>query len=268
MSRTLFIGDSHTMGYIGHEELPSFEVWQNNNYAEIYAEENDKQVVIIASAGCGNEEYVNFIAYAFQKYDDITEVFVQSTYWGRFALAINPDLDEKKIFPLSFFMEQNHSSPNIDRYSLGMVQEDKYLVAYAKPSPADYKVLPYDRRTGVNHRPIIQKTPYLYIQMYHHSNTHLEQQSYMRTILLCDTLCRNNNAKLYVWGITNDAFIPKEAANYYTPLTSTTFADIPAIDFLKQQDLHVENDKVDSEHFSNEIHTLIAKHYIPHLRTL
>jgi hypothetical protein len=107
MSRTLFIGDSHTMGYIGHEQLPSFEVWQNNNYAELYAELTGKPVVIMASAGCDNAEYTNFLAYAFKKYNDIDEVFIQSTYWGRFALAINPDLDEKAIFPLDFFIEQN-----------------------------------------------------------------------------------------------------------------------------------------------------------------
>lgn len=268
MSRTLFIGDSHSMGYVGHEMLPSFEVWQNNNYAEIYAEQTGKPVVIMASAGCDNKEYVNFLAYAFKKYNDIDEVFIQSTYWGRFALAINPDLDEKQIFPLDFFIEQDHSSPGIDRYSIGMVQQDKYMVAYAKPTPDDYKTLPYNLKTNPNNRPLLQRTPHLYIQMYHYGQTHLEQQDYMRNILICDTLCKNNNAKLHVWNINERCFIPKESTSFYTPLSVTKIADVDAVSFLERTGLSVENDKVDSEHYSNEVHTLIANHYIPYLRTL
>jgi len=268
MSRTLFIGDSHTMGYIGHEQLPSFEIWQNNNYAEIYSEQTGKPAVVMASAGCDNKEYVNFLAHAFKKYDDIDEVFIQSTYWGRFALAINPDLDEKAIFPLDFFIEQNESSPGIDRFSIGMVQQEKYMVAYAKPSADDYKTLPYNRKTDPNNRPLLQRTPYLYIQMYHYSQTHLEQQDYMRSILLCDTLCRNNNAKLHVWNINNRCFIPQESKDYYTNLHSTKIANTTAIDYLKTIGLSVEDDKVDSEHYSYNVHKLIAEHYIPYLKTL
>lgn len=268
MSRTLFIGDSHTMGYIGHEHLPSFEVWQNNNYAEIYAEETGNDVVIMASAGCNNREYVNFLAYAFQKYNDIDKVFIQSTYWGRFALAINPELDEKSIFPLDFFIDQNHSSKNIERYSIGMVQEDKYMVAYGKPTADDYKTLPYNLRTSPDNRPLLQRSPYLYIQMYHYLQTHLEQQDYMKDILVCDTLCTNNNAKLYLWNINEDCFIPKETMSFYAPLKSTTITDISAIDFLAKYDANIKTDKVDSVHYSNGVHTLIAKHYISYLETL
>lgn len=268
MSRTLFIGDSHTMGYIGNEHLPSFEVWQNNNYAELYAELTGKPVVIMASAGCDNTEYTNFLAYAFKKYDDIDEVFIQSTYWGRFSLAINPDLDEKAIFPLDFFIEQDKSSPGIDRYSIGMVQQGKYMVAYAKPTADDYKHLPYVRNTNPNNRPLLQVTPHLYIQMYHYCQTHLEQQDYMRNILVCDTLCKNNNAKLHVWNINDRCFIPKEAASFYTPLSSTTITDIDAINFLENAGLSVATSTVDGEHYSNEVHALIATHYIPYLRSL
>ena len=41
MTRTLFIGDSHAHGY--YEIDNKISAWQDNNYAEIYADENNKQ---------------------------------------------------------------------------------------------------------------------------------------------------------------------------------------------------------------------------------
>ena len=76
MGRTLFVGCSHTMGY--RDDLSDNEpnVWRDNNYAEIYANINNKPVVVMASAGAGNRAFHRFIAYAFKQYDDIDEVFI------------------------------------------------------------------------------------------------------------------------------------------------------------------------------------------------
>ena len=47
MSRSLFIGDSHTCGYWSHptERGPgSYTYWNDNNYSESYAKQNNKPV--------------------------------------------------------------------------------------------------------------------------------------------------------------------------------------------------------------------------------
>lgn len=266
MSRTLFIGDSHSMGYIGrNSDIGGFDIWQENNYAEIYSQQNNKPVVIMASSGCGNREYVNFLAYAFKIYSDIDEVFIQSTYWGRFPLAINPDLNEKSTFPLEFFIEKDHCDVNVDRYSIGLVQQDKYLQAYAKP---DFKI-PYDFKTGPNNQPIITRMSYMYVQSYHYLQTHLEQQDYFRDVFLCDALCHRNNVKMFLWNINNRCYIPKETANFYGNLLSTTITNSDAVTYIK--DVHgtdLEKEKVDVEHYNRIAHESIATHYITYLRSL
>ena len=64
--------------------------------------------------------YGLFLAYAFQNYNDIDEVFVQSTYWGRFAIAMNPNLDAHNILPIDYFIEKEKSDELVERYSLGL----------------------------------------------------------------------------------------------------------------------------------------------------
>ena len=266
MSRTLFIGDSHSMGYVGHNsDAGGFDVWKENNYAEIYSGIHNKSVVIMASSGCGNREYVNFLAYALKTYNDIDEVFIQSTYWGRFPLAINPDLDEKSTFSLDFFVEKNKCDSLIDRFSIGLVQKEKYLQAYAKP---DFKI-PYDISTSPHKQPIITRSSYMYVHSYHYLQTHLEQQDYFKDILLCDTLCHRNGLKLTLWNINDRCYIPKETANFYSELLATTITNIDAVSYIKDTlKIDLETEKVDIEHYNKTAHEYIAKHYMPHLRRL
>jgi hypothetical protein len=60
MSRTLFIGCSHSMGYQGFlkgnnkEESSQPNTWGSNNYAEFYSKIHNKKCVVMASAGTGN----------------------------------------------------------------------------------------------------------------------------------------------------------------------------------------------------------------------
>ena len=49
MSRTLFIGDSHTVGYQtieGKVGPGSYSFWNDNNYCETYSKIHDKPIVI------------------------------------------------------------------------------------------------------------------------------------------------------------------------------------------------------------------------------
>lgn len=273
MGRKLFVGCSHTMGYIDPSIFQSkgpVHAWQSNNYAEHFAKSSTAPVTIMASSGAGNREYVNFIAHAFKTYNDIDEVYVQSTYWGRSALAINPDLDEKKIFPLDFFIAKHEEfKDNIDRYSIRIVTQGKYLQAYTKAEPEDYVNTPYRLETSPNNQPSTRHSSYMYMQTYHFNLTHLAQQDYFRDMLLCDTLCNYNNAKMYVWNINPRCFIPNETLDFYTPLKQTTFANIDAQTFLiNKLGIDINEHKADSEHYNEYAHGLIATHYIPYLKTL
>ena len=57
MTRTLFIGDSHTCGYKtipGEQGLGSFSVWNENSYVEEYAKLHNKKAVVYAMPGANN----------------------------------------------------------------------------------------------------------------------------------------------------------------------------------------------------------------------
>ena len=264
MGRTLFVGCSHTMGY--REDAPKDQpnVWRDNNYAEIYSQINDKKVVITASAGVGNRAYPRFLSYAFEKYNDIEEVFIQSTYWGRFPIAINPDLDAHSIFSKEFFIDKNFCSENIDRFSIALSPNNKYLETYLKPWSSDYDDFPYMKNTKVwETEPDIRRTSHLYMQMWHYSNTHLEQEDYFTYMTMCDMLCTKNNANMYIWNINPRCFIPKQTKDYYTVLNKTKIAPIDAENYLKK---YIKIDTVDGEHYSTDVHNAIAKRYIPYVK--
>jgi len=267
VGKSLFIGCSHTMGYRHYDLDTPSTVWQDNNYAEVYSQINDKEVIIMASAGAGNRAYPNFLAHALKEHNDIDEVFIQSTYWGRFPFAINPTLNEKEILPLDFFIEKDHADWNVIRYSLGLLQKEKYLEQYLKANPEDYSNFKYMLDTSPTRQPDIKSTVYLYIQMWHYNQTHLAQQDYMKDITFCDMLCKAHNLPMYVWNINNRCFIPDNVDGFYTDLTQTKFASIDAITYL--QDLttkNLEEEKVDTEHYNRYVHELIAKEYIPYIK--
>lgn len=271
MSRILFIGCSHSMGYHDPRINKGNNVWQSNNYSEIYSKMNNKSSIIMASAGMGNREVPNFLAHAFKTYNDISEVYVQSTYWGRFPIAINPDLDEKNIFSLDFFIEKEQSDDLIERWTVGQCQPDiyngKWMQDYFKPTSNDYIDMPYLKDTTPTLQPNIRVSSYMYVMMYHYLQTHLEQQDYMKNIAFCDMLCQKNNAKMFVWNINSRCFIPKEVKSFYTNLQNTYIAETDAISFLSAySDKNLEKEKVDSEHYNEYIHSLIAEHYITSLR--
>ena len=264
MAKTLFIGCSHSMGFASELGQPS-QVWQKNNYAEIYSKLNNKEVIVMASAGCSNRLYPTFLAHALKEHNDIDEVFVQSTYWGRFPIAINPDLNEKAIFPLDFFIEKEPKlDDKIQRYSLGLCQQGKYLETYLKPESFDYEAFQYLKDTvPFVSEPDVRRTAQMYIQMWHYNQTHLEQQDYFKDITFIDMLCRERNLPVYLWNINNRCFIPKEVNGFYTDLKQISIANIDAISFLGSQ---LEDQKVDAEHYNYQVHELIAKEYIPYIR--
>ena len=106
MSRTLFIGDSHAHGY--YEVGNTISAWQDNNYAEIYADENNKQVVIYSQPGGCNRKYPAWLKSMLDRYDDIDEVFIQSTYWNRFLLSCSRNLDVGETTDVDLYLYNDH----------------------------------------------------------------------------------------------------------------------------------------------------------------
>lgn len=268
--RTLFVGCSHTMGYCNTNLNQPVNVWQENNYAEIYSKIHNKKCVIMASAGTGNRAYPRFLAHAFNTYDDIDEVFLQSTYWGRFPVVINPDLDYKKIFPIDFFLQKDPSSDLIDRWSISLSVKNKYLEHFIKAQPEDWSMFPYIRDTAPwIAEPDPRRSSYLYFQMWHYQNTHLEQEDYMKDIAVCDMICANNNVPMYVWNINNKCFIPKETLNFFTKLSKTHIAKFDCETYLESIGYkNIKKEKVDDEHYNYRAHELIAEKYIPYIREI
>lgn len=263
MGKTLFIGCSHSMGYCGNID-EGRNVWLDNNYAEIYSELNDKEVIIMASAGTGNRAYPRFLANAFKLHNDIEEVFIQSTYWGRFPVAINPDLNDEKIFSLDFFLDENFKTDKISRYSIKLLSNDKYHETFLKPTVEDYEIFPYVRETKPFYaEPDVRRSSHMYLRMWHYSNTHLEQEDFFTNIALCDMLCTYNNVPLYVWNINDRCYLPKETKTFYTDLKSTTIADVDAINYIKK---YTKIETLDGEHYSRNVHKAIAENYISYVK--
>ena len=268
--RTLFIGCSHTMGYCASNLNQPVSTWQENNYAEIYSKIHNKKCVIMASAGTGNRVYPRFLAHAFKKYNDIDEVFIQSTYWGRFPVVINPELSYKKIFPIDFFLNKDSSDDLMDRWSISLSVDNKYQECFHRALPDDWIEFPYIRDTAPwISEPDVRRSSYLYFQMWHYQNTHLIQQDYFKDIALCDMLCHYNNIPLYVWNINDRCYVPKESNNFFTELRNTKFCDQDAISFLdKKYNKNHKNDTLDGEHYSKHVHKKIATEYISYVKDI
>lgn len=265
MGKTLFLGCSHTIGY-NATVTDKTNIWLENNYAEIYSKIFDKEVIVMALAGASNRLFPKFLAYALQNFNDIEEVYIQSTYWNRFPIAINPSLDEKTILPIDFFIrKQDSNNKKIFRFSIDIRHEKGYMENYSKPLPPDWTNFPYIKYTQPwVAEPDTRRSSFLYFRMWHHSNTHLEQEDYFSYIALCDMLCTYNNIPLYVWNINNRCFIPKETKNFYTNLKSTKFSTIDAENFLKLKKIKI--DTTDGEHYTTDVHKAIAQYYIPFLK--
>lgn len=286
MGRILFVGDSHSMGFVETDSLrkdtffgkekdhidimSNFEVWQENNYAEIYAKKHNQPIIVSAFAGCGNHEYLNLIAHFLKQYDDIERVVIQSTYWGRFPIAINPMLDEE-ILPLDFFLDDKdeHTVEDlIHRYGVKQFQEGPggwRLSTYAKLMPEHFHMSPLTP-IHANNRPDLNNYSYMYIKMYYDLLTHLQSKEYFKTIEMCGLLCERQNIPLSIWRINDRVTLPAETGNYYAKLDNLKVFDMPAIDFIKPYlDDKIENYMVDQEHYNKEIHSLIAEYFIPHI---
>ncbi len=270
MGRTLFIGDSHAHGY--YEVNGNISAWQDNNYAEIYAKHHNKKVVIYSQPGGCNRKYPAWVKSVLNRYDDIDEVFIQSTYWNRFLLSCSRHLDIGEDTGVDLYLDDDQLKDNlVDRYTDHRVTEN-YIEMIDQVRPEnyeDFKGFEFDdMEVKADWKPFHEK--YIYTKLWHELVSPLQYKDYCLDLLAIDTMCSRRNIKWYQWTINNRVFVPKNI-EMYGEFEAGIKSKISAEGFLKHSkgiDIETDQHRLDGEHYTKEIHELIAKDYFNYIKNL
>ena len=286
MSKTLFVGDSHTCGYFmsdgSHKEcdsalstLDDIYKWANNNYAEYYSEQNNKEVIIYSMQGATNCKYVDWIGYCLRKYD-IDEIFVQSTYWNRYKIAasFSKEIDIQIEVPLGHFIMDHLPRNNEQNELVIRLSDDEESLEAAEivrqPLLEDYKSFKGHKfnKEGEYIYETTLTDNYTKTKLWNELVTHIQHRNYVKDLLVIDNLCRFHNVPWHLFNMNINQYIPPNL-DFYTPLTNCKRAPVSVKDFLEQtQGIDSKDYLIDVEHFNEEYHKLIAKHYIPFLKKI
>jgi hypothetical protein len=270
MSRTLFIGDSHTVGYktiVGKIGPGSFTFWNDNNYAEMYSEINNKNVVIYAQPGATNNLYTVWLANMFAKYNDIDEVFLCLAPLNRITLSFDPEL-KYDVEPLDHFTyEHPESTEKIRKFSDNPVAGNTVQILQ-KPTADDYKNIPsigFSAQHGLT-SPDLRKDSYMSVKLFYECNTVLEKREFLLNMYAWDKICTENNAKLYVFNFRTRGLWPTPT-DYFGKINTLKRVDQSVEQYLNTlghsaEDYFIE----DKEHFNNQYHKLIATEYLTWLK--
>ena len=272
MSRTLFIGDSHSCGFVavpGKVGNGSYTTWNDNNYVLSYSQLNNKPAAVYAMSGAPNQLYVNWLKSMFEKYNDIDEVFLLLAPLNRFIIACSNDF-AKTVVPVNHFtIEIDCGYPSVDAYSDTILNNDSFQLLN-KPTYDDYNNFPgiefHPDRGLIS--PNLRKNTYMEVKTFFEMNTHLEQRQYFQDIYTWDNICADNGAKLYLFNMSSRAVLP-EYNNYYGKLKVTTIASTTIQDYFASKFIdHTKYYLADKEHYNKQFHDLIATQYIPWLKSL
>lgn len=272
MGRTLFIGDSHTMGYKSvpnSKGIGSFTQWNDNNYAEIYQEITGKPIVIYALSGASNRIYTDWLRTMFDMYDDIDEVFICLASFNRFIIA-HDDITKEECIPSDFFtFKLDNSTDSIHRYMDGIVRDD-VMQLLNKSIYSDYDKYPgveFSSEDGLI-TPDIRKHSYMQVKLFFELNTYIEKRDFLNCIYTWDNICADHSANLHLFNFTNRLKFPS-TFDYYGKLKNTRIANKTVETYLKQMGIdHSQYLIEDREHYNKQYHEFVAKNYIPWLQTL
>jgi len=268
MSRTLFIGDSHANGYYEDPEK-GLLTWQDNNYAEIYSKINNKSVVVYSQPGACNKKYPIWLRAMFDRYNDIDEVFIQTTYWNRYLLACSRELDIGDGIKPNHFSDGPNIKNDVERWTDFRTTENYVeLVEQCRPELFEqFKGFNYDdRNTTADWGPFNEK--YAYTKLWHESITHLQYREYCGDLFIIDNLCRDYGVNWHLWSINNRVFIPTYY-DFYGPLKNCNVCITSAEDFIsKTHGYSIEDRTSDGEHYLYDTHEVIAKDFIPFIKNL
>ncbi len=270
MPRSLFLGDSHTCGY---DTLPgqigpgSFKVWQENNYAELYAKENNKNVIVYAMPGSNNRAYADWLGSMFKKYNDIDEVFILLSSLNRFMLAHNEKLLSDTV-PIDQFTHYEGQSEDglSERYLDASISGD-YFQLNQKPIDIDYKKFPgvqFSYEEGLT-EPDIRKSTYMEIKTFFELNTHLEQRDFFKDVYTWDNMCADRNIPVYIFQMRERLQFPQEL-DFYGKLKVTKVSEHSVERYFRKKNINPDKYHTDDkEHYDKQFHQLIATKFLNHL---
>ena len=282
--RIAAIGCSHTAGYhvsnapeenvpLTEENWPFSGRWQDNNWAEEYINSKNADGVIFARIGNGWYEYSEWLDFLFKKYNDITEVIVQNTYWNRFRVtSINPP-DYEHMIPLEALYKHETTKGRIDCWTKTVEVKDSDNPNY-RVIDAPHQIRAKDYVNTVNidvqYHPRFQWIePDLRRITYMEGKTWLEimslksQRDWLKEIYILQTLCKENNAELKLFGLNKWTWIPSKMKDYFNFDSIQVATDSVDDWFTQNKRIDIQKHTVDDEHYSKEIHRAIALEYLP-----
>ena len=275
MARTLFVGDSHSYGYrTSNTKYAKGEAlfWQDNNFAEIYAELNEKPVAIYAMPGASNQHYVSWVKTFLDYYDDVDELFVQFTYWTRYMLATNtsaqPFVNSWKSNAFAFgpnnLPPEYENKPNVDRWQDDydpVGKQKEYIVHFEPRQHVNYEEQAWPGKEVTK--------PFFYTHLWHNTLTHIKYRQVCADFFIIDRLCEQRGINWHLFRMNDRIFVP-DNPNYFGELTNCKSYNIMAVqDWFKETkgiDIETKEYRYDEEHYNYDIHLNIAKEYIPYLQ--
>jgi len=268
MAKTLFIGDSHAHGY--YDVGGKISAWQDNNYAEIYAKQNNKQTIIYSQPGGCNRKYPTWLKSMLNRFDDIDEVFIQSTYWNRFLLSCSKNLDVGENTDVDLYLDSDQPIDDlVARYTDHRMTDDyiEMIDQVRQENYEEFKGFSFnDMDVRADWAPFHEK--YIYTKLWHELVTPLQFKDYCLDLLAIDTMCSRRNIKWYQWSINNRVFVP-ENTFLYGDWESGTKANISAEGYIKEHkgiDIETDEHRLDGEHYTTEIHEIIATDYLNYVK--
>lgn len=275
---TVFLGDSHACGYMIKHDKPTY--WNGNNYAELYAEHYNKPVVVYGMPGGCNRKYPSWVKTVLDRYTDIDEIFIQSTYWNRHLIGINTteqpfvnslDADYFAFGPNKGLAGEN-INPLVDRWidiklyeggtGYGEISHNHMPDHYVP-----FKGLKWNAYHDNDFKPVEEK--YYYTKLWFELLTHLQYRDYCQDLFTIDRLCEQRGIKWHLWAINDRVFIP-DNPYYYGDLTNLqTYNIVNTRQWFKDNkgiDIDTPKYRVDDEHYTTDVHRTIATEYFEHLQ--
>jgi hypothetical protein len=282
--RIAALGCSHTAGYniknapgddvpLTQENWPFAGRWQKNNWAEEYINSKNADGVIFARIGIGWYEYSEWLSFLFKKYNDIKEVIVQNTYWNRFRVtAINPS-DYEHMIPLEALYKHETTKGKIDCWTKHVEVRDSDNPNFRViDAPHQIRAKDYVNTVNINitHHPRFQwLEPNLRQITYMEGKTWLEimslksQREWLKEIYILQTLCKEYGAELKLFGLNKHTWIPDKMNDYFNFDSIQVAKDSVEEWFSQNKRIDIQKHTLDDEHYSQEIHKMIALEYLP-----
>jgi hypothetical protein len=211
----------------------------------------------------------------FDYYNDIDEVFVQTSYWNRYLIACSKNLNSGDGMNPNHFSNgpnpppSSNDNPLIERWAdIRITDEHIELVEQCRPELFEqFKGLNYNENNITsNWMPFNEK--YSYTKLWHESLTHLQYREYCGNLYIIDNMCKEYGVNWYLWNINDRVYIPKNY-QFFGDLKNCIKCDMSAQKFIKKRYRYdIDNKTIDSEHYFYETHKIIASEYLEHLKNL